>query len=142
MARGYGMFGKKKQDRKRAGLQTALLQVQAARARDAVRARDLIVGTGPETTDESLWSAMELFLGIAREVPSVRTSLMQQAAAAPPDAQVAFASALAVVDSGNSSAFQGGNPEGQLRLMMTLPAIVAQDAAGSRLFDEMVARYS
>ena len=115
--------------------------MQAARARDAVRARDLIVGTGPETTDESLWSAMELFLGIAREVPSVRTSLMQQAAA-PPNAQVAFASALAVIDSGNSSAFQRGNPEGQLRLMMTLPAIVAQDAAGSRLFDEMVARYS
>ena len=83
---------------------------------------------------------MELFLGIAREVPSVRYALAQQTAAAPSNAQVAFKSALAVIDSGDASAFQEGSPEGQLRLMMTLPAIVAQDEAGSQVFYEIVAR--
>ena len=134
------MFDKKKLDRLRAGLQTAKLQMAAARSRDAARAHDLIVGSGSETSNESLWSAMELFLGIAREVPSVRYALAQQTAAAPSNAQVAFKSALAVIDSGDASAFQEGSPEGQLRLMMTLPAIVAQDEAGSKVFYEIVAR--
>jgi hypothetical protein len=129
------MFGKKKRDSSKEGLDTACLLYQAALSND----RDLVLSliTGPETTDNGLAKALLLFWGIASEVPTVRAKLAEVTEQVPPQIQPAFRTSLTVIDTGNQHAFRPETALAQQTFIAVIVKVIADDPQGRELMQDV-----
>lgn len=101
---------------------SGLLKAAMADDRDAMTA----ILFGDVSTDEEIWSALEVFIMTAHKYPTVIERLREIQPQVLNKADEAFTTAINAATLGDPRLFRGGNPTGQALLIAYLAGAIAE----------------